>query len=211
MLASSFADFWFSAGEADHRMHEIGARYHSNDLLPAHDGHTLDATALHQFDDVFKARVFGDGVNLRGHDFGNLAAMRMGVLDSKPAGTHEEFEPARMSALGRGLPAAEEIALGQNADKLSALVNHGQTADAMLKHLPRCLKDRGIGLHRDDGAGHYISGFHGNYSNQQQKYEQTARTMLTQIKRPFEAEKPCRPCAGPDEKHRDGKSSCQAM
>ena len=143
-------------------MHEIGARYHSHDLLPAHDGHTLDAAALHQFDDVFKARVFGDGMNVRRHDFGNFAAMRMGVLDSKPAGTHEEFEPARMSALGSGFPAAEEITLGQNADNLSALRDHRQTADVMLKHLPRCLKDRGIGLHRDDGAGHYIFGFHGS-------------------------------------------------
>ena len=116
--------FRFSAGKADHRMHEVGARYHSHDLLPAHDGHALDATALHQFDDVFEARVFGDGMNIGGHDFGNFAAMRMGVLDSKLAGTHEEFEPARAFALGTGLPAAEEITLGQNADNLSALVDH---------------------------------------------------------------------------------------
>jgi hypothetical protein len=66
-----------------------------------------------------------------------------------------------MSALGTGFPAAEEITFGQNADNLSALVDHGQTADVMLKHLPRCLKDRGIRLHRDDGASHYIFGFHG--------------------------------------------------
>ena len=177
--------FWFSAGKANHRMHEIRARYHSHDLLPAHDGHTLDAAALHQFDDVFKGRVFGDGMNFRGHDFGNFAAMRMGILDSKLAGTHQKFEPARMSALGTGLPAAEKITLGQNADNFSALRDHRQTADVMLKHLPRCLEYRGVWLHRDNGAGHYIFGFHGSSPIRFQKYDQTAHTMLTQIKRQF--------------------------
>jgi hypothetical protein len=30
----------------------------------------------------------------------------------------------------------------------------------MLKHLPRCLKYGGVRLHRDNGGGHDIFGFH---------------------------------------------------
>jgi hypothetical protein len=152
--------FWFSASKADHRVHKIAARYNSYDFLAAHNRHSFDAAALHQFHDVFKVRIFGDSMNIRRHDVGDFAAMGMGVLDSKFAGAHEEFKPSRTFAFGPGLATAEEITLGQNADHLSAFVDDWQTADMVLQHLSRCLKDCGIRLHRNNGTAHYLFGFH---------------------------------------------------
>ena len=79
----------------------------------------------------------------------------------------KSIEVFMMRAIRRlfGLPAPQEITLGQNTDELPT-VDHRKTADVMLKHLPRGLEDCGVWLHRNNGVGHYILGFHGEFSNQ---------------------------------------------
>ena len=74
-------------------MHKIGARYDPHYFVTMQDWYTLNPVALHQGHDVFKLRVFANGMNIRGHHFSNFFAMGMGDR-KRVAGTNEEFEPA---------------------------------------------------------------------------------------------------------------------
>jgi hypothetical protein len=52
------------------------------------------------------------------------------------------------------LRAADEIAFRNDADQLSAGIDHRKPADIVLQHSPGGFDDRGIRPDRDDSTGH---------------------------------------------------------
>ena len=77
------------------------------------------------------------------------------------AGAEDEPQPAASLASGADLAATDEIPLGDDADKLADVVNHGEAADVPLQHDVCRLDDAGVGGNRDDRAGHDLVGAHG--------------------------------------------------
>ena len=63
------------------------------------------------------------------HDFVDLAPVGAGVFIRQPARSQQVFQPARPPALGPGFGAPEKITFRYHADELTALFDHGQTAD----------------------------------------------------------------------------------
>ena len=68
-------------------------------------------------------------------------------------------KPAAL-ALGADFTAANEIALGDDADELARRVDHGKPADVLLQHGVGGIDDRGLGCDGDDRPGHDLVGAH---------------------------------------------------
>ena len=104
------------AGEACQRVHQIGAADDADHAASPHHRKPLDAAAFHQLDDLLQGIVFADNARIRRHDLLDLAARRMHVVLRQLAGTDDELKPFRAAALGADLAAAQEVALGHDAD-----------------------------------------------------------------------------------------------
>ena len=61
---------------------------------------------------------------------------------------------------GTRFTTAQKIALGNNADEFSGLIDDRQTTDVVLKHVSCCLQNRRVGVGRNDIRRHDIAGFH---------------------------------------------------
>jgi hypothetical protein len=78
------------------------------------------------------------------HDFVDPAGVGVNVILGERAGAEQEFDPARASALGSGLRAAQKIALGDDARQVPVTVDHRQAADPVVQHQAQRFEDRGI-------------------------------------------------------------------
>ena len=130
-------------------------------LPAAQHRQAFDIAALHQTHRVLERHLLRDGAQILGHDLADLAAMRVNEVLGGAAGTEQEFEPAAALALRADFAAADEVALGDNADRLARLVQHGQPADVMLQHQLGGLDQRRLRVDRDDMAGHDLMRSHG--------------------------------------------------
>src|SRR5262249_13189032 len=117
------------AGEAGHGVEQVGARDDADDLAVVDDRNALDVAALPNAHELFKRRGGRHRVHLMGHDIADLAAAEPNVLAGQPAGAHEELDPSWPAPAGTGFRATQEVAFGDDAREIAAIVNHGNAAD----------------------------------------------------------------------------------
>lgn len=108
---------------------------------------------FHEVDSFDERGVGCDGDNLRCHHFLDAAAMRKNILIGKLAGAAQKIEQPEPVAFSVQFPAAKEIAFTDNADKVAAGIDNGETADATIEHNPCRVHDRRF---RADGDGRCV-------------------------------------------------------
>ena len=62
-----------------------------------------------------------DGAHIVGHNVADFSTTEPNVLVRKLAGANEGLNPARSLAFGADFRAAQEVALGNDADQISAI------------------------------------------------------------------------------------------
>src|SRR5258708_39371162 len=147
-------------GETRYCLQQIGARHDADDFIVADHRQSLDFVPLHQLNDLFERGVFGDGEQLRRHDFGDLAAVFVNEIACLLTGAENESQKSTASALGSDFAAANEVALGDNADQFAGRIDYGEPADVLLKHGICGFDDCGLRGNGDDGSGHDLMGAH---------------------------------------------------
>jgi hypothetical protein len=66
------------------------------------------------------------------HDVANFATAEPNVLIGKLAGADEELDPLRSLAFSVDFRAAQEVAFGDDADQISAIINDRKSTDFLL-------------------------------------------------------------------------------
>ena len=79
--------------------------------------------------------------------------MLVNEIGCRLARAEDELQPAPALALGADFAAADEVALGDDADELAGCVDHRKAADMPLQHEIGGIDDGGVGCDRDDRTG----------------------------------------------------------
>ena len=121
---------------------------------PPRHRQTLDVVLFHQTHDIFERRIFRDGEWLLRHDLADLAPLLAHEIACSGTGAQQKRQPPAVLSLRTDLRASDEIAFRDDADQLSAGIEHRKSADVVLQHGRGGFDDRGIRPDRYDLPGH---------------------------------------------------------
>ena len=118
--------------ETGHGMQEIGARDNADHLVIFDDRQPLDMVSFHEPHGIGQRRLGRYRAHIVRHDVANFATAEPNVLIGKLARADEEFDPPRPLAFGADFRAAQEVAFGDDADQISAIINDRKSTDFLL-------------------------------------------------------------------------------
>jgi hypothetical protein len=99
------------------RTQKVSTGDHAHHLLSIHHRHALDMILFHDGDDLVKRCVFGDGMDLGGHNFAHLACARMDVFICQLARTDKQFDPTGTPTQGVCFRPTQEIAFANDTSQ----------------------------------------------------------------------------------------------
>lgn len=104
---------------------------------------------------ILKGHVLRRGVQIRCHDFRNLAILLRREIGRRPARTQKYFELSASLSLRPDFAPTNKIAFRNNAHQLAGFAN-GKATNVTAQHQVRSFKDERLGPDDGDPARHNL-------------------------------------------------------